>query len=410
MKYIQVTKNMNGCMNMKLEKFCKDKKLSEATCNFYTSAARMYEEVIGKSLDILIDEADEEEEAGIRWKRRKIKDNLLTFRNYLFANKSEGTAKRYFAAIKTIYTHYEIELHDLPSFNSKQIDKTFKMDYQDLLTKEEIIDAYYEANNLTKCLILLAMSSGLSKVDMLNLTVKDWIIACENYIDSDSDLLNQLLELKSKDVIIPCFMGERQKTDSKFITFCSPEASEHIIQYLIGRDAKIREAFENADEGEILPERLSCDDKLFDVSAAHVGYIFRKINNKLGLGRVGKFAKFRCHMLRKYHASTLLNSEILTWTVEEIDTLQGRSMDITHQAYFKNSKDKLFNKYYECVDELMLFKSIHGIDEEAYEKLKTENKFYKKEIVKNENKLEEQQRRIDKIIENQKELEALLGL
>lgn len=58
----------------------------------------------------------------------------------------------------------------------------------------------------------------------------------------------------------------------------------------------------------------------------------------------------------------------------------------------------------------MLFKSIHGIDEEAYEKLNAENNFYKKEIVKNEQKLEEQQKTINKIISNQRELEALLGL
>ena len=387
-------------MKMKLEQFCNDKKLSETTRNFYTSAVRMYEEVIGSSLDELLLEADREEEEGIRWKHRKIRQHLIDFRNYLFANKSEGTAKRYFAGIKTIYTHYEIELHNLPSFNSKQIDKTFKMDYEDLLTKEEIIDAYYEANNLTKCLILLAMSSGLSKVDMLNLTVQDYINACEEYIESEDDLLHQLLELKSKEVI-PCFKDTRQKTNSKFITFCSPECAEHITQYLLGRDAKIRENTNG---------KLAYGDKLFDVSSAHVGYVFRKINHKLGLGQVGKFAKFRCHMLRKYHASTLLNSEIITWTVEEIDTLQGRSMDITHQAYFKNSKEKLFKKYYECVDELMLFKSIHEVDAEAYDKLEKENRFYMNEIVKNEKKMEEQQRRIDEIIRNQKELEALLGL
>lgn len=394
---------------MKLENFIAEKKLSQATSNFYTSAVRMYEDVIGSTIDVLINEADLEEEAGVRWKHRSVRKYLIDFRNYLYANRSEGTAKRYFAAIKTVYTHYEIELHSLPSFNSKQIDKTFKMDYEDLLTKDEIIDAYYEANNLIKCLILLAMSSGLSKVDMLNLTVGDYIIACDDYINSNGSLLDKLMELKSQDVF-PCFKDARQKTSSKFITFCSPEAAEHITQYLIGRDSKIREAFENADDGEVLPEMLSCDDKLFDVSSTHVGYVFRKINSKLGLGRVGKFAKFRCHMLRKFHASTLLNSEITTWTVEEIDTLQGRSMDITHQAYFKNSKEKLFNKYYKCVDELMLFKSIHGVDEEAYEKLKTENKFYKKEIVKNESKLEEQEKRINEIIANQRELEAMLGL
>lgn len=378
----------------KLQTFCEDKQLQQSTINLYTSCAKLYEELAGISLDNLIKEADNEEEQGIRWKNRKLKERLIHFRNYLFANKSEGTAKRYLSCIKTIYTHFEIELQPLPSFNSKQIDKTFKMDYEDLLTKDELIDAYYEANNVVKCIILFAMSSGLSKVDMLNLKVSDFIQSCEPYLNGETDLIQKLNSLKGKD-IIPCFRGARQKTATKFTTFCSPEAAEHIVQYLLGRNAQ---------------SKINEDSKLFDISDAHLQYTFRKINNKLKLGNVGKFTKLRCHMLRKYQASTLLNSEIITWTVEEIDTLQGRSMDITHQAYFKNSKEKLFNKYRSCVDELMLFKEVNGVDKETVEKLERENNFYKKEIVRNENKLEEQQRTIEQIISNQKELESLLGL
>lgn len=388
----------------KIEEFFRDKKLSSSTIRFYKSAISTYQEIIGKTLDELIEEADIEEEKGIRWKNRKIKNHLIDFRNYLYENKSEGTAKRYFAAVKTVYTHFEIELHSLPSFNSKQIDKTYKMDYDDLLTKEQLVDAYYEANNLFKCLITFGISTGLSKIDMLNLTVGDWIKANEKYITTDG-LFNQLMELKKQDECIPCFKGNRKKTDSVYITFCSPEAAEHINQYLLGRDAQIRDAHA---EDNSLPAKLEYTDKLFSVTKEHVTYTFKKINNKLNLGKVGKFGKFRCHMLRKFQASTLLNSEIVTWTVEEIDTLQGRSMDITHQAYFKNSREKLYKKYVECVDELMLFKTIHTVDEDEFEKVKTENNFYKQEIVKNEQIMEAQQKKIDEIKKNQEELEAMI--
>lgn len=403
-----------------LKQFCDDKQLSPSTISFYTSAVKMYETVTGKSLEELLIEADKEEMERVPWKHRKIREHLINFRNYLFSNRSEGTAKRYFAGIKTVYSHFEIELHTLPSFNSKQIDKTYKMDYEDLLTIDEIIDAYYEANNTIKQIIVFGVSTGLSKVDMLNMTVDDFVENCLEYIESigiqvnrNMNLLDKLFlirETSKNNPIIPCFRAERQKTSSKYITFCSPEAVEHIVQGLIGRDATIREKYQEAEDKENLPDKLYESDKLFAVTPEHVGYVFRKINNKLGLGKVGKFVKFRCHMLRKFHASTLLNSEEITWTVEEIDTLQGRSMDITHQAYFKNSREKLFKKYYECVDELMLFKSIYGVDEEAFEKLKTENNFYKKEIVKNEEKLNEQQQRINEIIKIQEELEDLVRL
>ena len=375
---------------MLLEKLIEEKNHADSTARSFRACIKLYEEVCGKSLDDLIAEADTEEEAGVRWKDRKLKEHLINFRKYLYAHKSEGTAKRYFTIVKTVYTHYEIEIHKLPSFASKQIDKTYKMKHSDLLTKKELIDGYYEANNLVKCIIVFGISSGLSKVDMLNLTVGDFLDACSDYT-TQRGVLNQLLELKDKSYIIPCFEGNRRKTDSSFITFCSPEAAEHIIQYLLGENVKLQE-----EELE-----LTRDHKLFNITASYVSAVFQNINKKLNLGKAGKFVRFRCHMLRKFHASTLFNTEILTWSVEEIDTLQGRAMDMTHQAYFKNSKEKLFKKYYACVDELMLFKSIHEIDKEAYDKLAEENKFYK-------NEMEEQKKTIDAIKKAQQELEDML--
>ena len=390
----------------KLETFCNDKQLSKSTIGLYSACVQLYEKLNNSTLDNLIEEADYEEEEKIRWKRRKLKTRLLEFRKYLFENLSEGTANRYLSCIKTIYRHFEIELQDLPSFASRQIDRTYQKTFEDILTKQELKDAYYEANNVCKCIILFASSSGLSKVDMLNLTVGDFILACDDFLSS-GELISQLYELKSEKELIPCFEGERQKTGSRYTTFCSPEASEHIVQYLIGRDAQIKEAYNNADDTEELSDCLQYDDKLFDISYAHLSYVFRKINNKLDLGQVGKYTKFRCHQLRAYQASTLLNNDM---TESEVDSLQGRRKDKTHRAYFVESKSKLFNKYYACVDNLMLFKSIHAIDEEAFEKVKAENNFFKKEIVKNERKMEEQQEAIEKIMSNQKELEALLGL
>lgn len=385
---------------MLLQKFYEDKKLADSSRNLYNAAVKIYESLTGKTLDELIHEADDEEEKGIRWKRRTLKTYLITFRNYVYSNYSENTAKRYFSCIKTIYLHFEIEIHKLPSFNSNQIRKTYQMDFDDLLTKEELIDAYYEATNLFKCLILFGISTGFSKVDMLNLTVRDWIGANENYItiSNPDDIISCLLELKNKETI-PCFRGNRKKTKRKYTTFCSPEAAEHINQYLIGRDVTLREEHDT---------QLQMDDPLFDVTPEHVSYTFTKINRKLNLGKVGECGKFRCHMLRKFHASRLRNCPEVVWTIDEIDTLQGRSMDMTHEAYFKNSREKLYEKYVESVDELMLFKSIHAVDEEEYNKVKSENDFYKNEIVKNEQKMEEQKNVIAEIKKKQEELEAML--
>jgi len=394
-------------MDTNLQKFFDDRNLSKKTQSHYKASIQLYEYLNKKTLTELLEEADYQEEQGVRWKNRSIRERLIQYRKYLYSEKSEATAKLYLTDVRSVYRHFEIELQDLPVFKSKDIDATYEMEFGDLPTRDELKDAYYEANNVTKCIILFALSSGYSKVDLLNLSVGDFIKACNNYTKTHK-LIDQLHELKSQ-TVIPTFKGRRQKTGKKFITFCSPEASEHIIQYLIGRDAQIRKDYEDADDT-TLPRRLHKDDKLFDVSDSHLNYTFRRINNKLEFGKVGKFNKFRCHVLRKFQASTLKNIDFLTWTFEEIDTLQGRSKDKTHRAYFHDDSEKLWKKYYESVDELMLFKSIHAVDEEAYEKVKAENNFYKKEIVRNEQKLEEQQAKINQIIANQKELEAMLGL
>ena len=398
-------------MDTKLKKFFEDRNSSKSTQSHYIAATKLYEHLNRKTLTELLDEADFQEEERVRWKNRSVRERLINFRNYLFLNKSEGTAKLYLNDVRTVYRHYEIELQSLPVFISHQIDKTYEMDFEDLINKEELIDAYYEANNVTKCIILFGMSSGYSKIDLLNLSVGDFIKACNNYI-KEEELCKQLVELKNQSEVIPTFRGMRQKTTKKFITFCSPECTEHIVQYLLGRDAQIRKNYDAADddEREELSERLYLEDSLFDISESHLNYTFRRINNKLGLGIVGKYTKFRCHALRKYQASTLLNIENIQWTIDEIDTLQGRSKDKTHRAYFHDDAEKLWKKYYDSVDELMLFKSIHTIDNEEYEKLNAENNFYKKEIVKNEVRLKEQERTIEQIIANQRELETLLGL
>lgn len=384
---------------MDLEIFFNDKGLAKSSQRHYKASVKMYERLHLLTLPELLEEADLEEEKGIRWKNRKLKQRLVDFRNYVYSYKKEGTAKQYMTDIKAIYRHFEIEIQPLPSFNPKNIDKTYEPTFEDLPTRQELIDSYYEANNVTKCILTFAMSSGFSKVDMLNLTVGDFIKACSNYVANES-LLQQLEVLKRQSDVIPTFIGERQKTNKRYITFCSPEAVQHICQYLIGRDAELRQ------DG----KELSYDDVLFKVSGTQLAYNLRKINAKLKLGLAGNTTRLRCHMLRKFQASTLFNCEKVSWTVAEIDTLQGRSMDQTHRAYFHNDSKKLWAKYEKSVDDLMLFQSIHEIDKAAYENLEKENRFYKNEIVKNEKKLEEQERTINEIKSMQEKLEALVGL
>jgi len=377
--------------------FFEEKGLSKNSRKTYVNAVKQYTRFTKMSLENLIKEADFEEEERIRWKKRTLRKRLLDFRRYLYSSLAEGSAKLYFSRIKTIYTHFGIEIGHIPMYKSKQIDRTHEMTYRDILTREELKSAYYEANNTVKTLIVFGISSGLSKADMLDLTVADFLDACKEYItDTNASPIQQLEQLKKQEVIIPKFIGNRKKTLVRYSTYCSPEAVEHIISVLIGKHFDM---INNADDDDV---QLSLDDVVFDISESHMYYVFNKINQVLGLGKVGKFSKFRCHQLRKFQATTLLNSDAETWSIDEIDALQGRVMDATHRAYFQNNEDKLYEKYCNSVDDLMLFKKIHD-DSAKVRELEKENKEYK-------NKMEEQDKQIKEILEMQEKIEQLVGL
>jgi len=377
--------------------FFEEKGLSKNSRKTYVNAVKQYTRFTKMSLENLIKEADFEEEERIRWKKRTLRKRLLDFRRYLYSSLAEGSAKLYFSRIKTIYTHFGIEIGHIPMYKSKQIDRTHEMTYRDILTREELKSAYYEANNTVKTLIVFGISSGLSKADMLDLTVADFLDACKEYItDTNASPIQQLEQLKKQEVIIPKFIGNRKKTLVRYTTYCSPEAVEHIISELIGKHFDM---INNADDDDV---QLSLDDVVFDISESHMYYVFNKINQVLGLGKVGKFSKFRCHQLRKFQATTLLNSDAETWSIDEIDALQGRVMDATHRAYFQNNEDKLYEKYCNSVDDLMLFKKIHD-DSAKVRELEKENKEYK-------NKMEEQDKQIKEILEMQEKIEQLVGL
>ena len=384
------------------QKFLEEKDLAGSTEKGYKAMVALYTSLNQMSMTQLIEEADSEEEQGIRWKKRTLRSRLMTFRKYLYEQKSQGTARNYLRMVKTIYRYYEIELQDLPTYTSKQINKTYIKSYEDLLTKDQLIAGYHESNNLMKCFILLGSSSGLSKADIIKMTVSDFLEACKEYItDKDSSVKNQVSQVLGSDDPVPTFIGNRQKTGSKYITFASPEYVEHMCQYLLGRDAEIRKKYADADEDDRfeLSSQLMPEDKLFDISDEQIMNIFRKINNKLSFGTVGTFVKFRSHQLRAFHASTLLNLKENAFTESEVDALQGRSKDQTHRAYFIESTSKLREKYIQGLDSLMLFKSIHTVSSEKYEQVKSENAEYK-------DKFEEQEAKIEQIMKLQEELEA----
>ena len=241
----------------------------------------------------------------------------------------------------------------------------------DLPTKEIIKKALRIADNRMKAIILFMSSSGCAKRETLNLTIQDFINATSNYHNSNN--IYEVIELlKDREDIIPMFRLKRQKTNKYYYTFCSPEAVNALISYML-----------------TLEDELKPDSKLFPIHEDYVTILFIEINNILKLGKKGTYNRFRSHMLRKFHASQLYNSGL---ALEEIDALQGRVKDATHSSYFLEDPEKLRQKYIEHLDCLTINLDVNSLDIKSSEYVQLET-----ELQEKNNALEDMNTRLSKV-------------
>ena len=299
----------------------------------------MYSDFHNLSIEKLIKEARLEEDERVPLKDRKIKKRLLDFRSYLFnSDLSPNSTKTYFSKVKTFYMHFEVELPYLPQ---AKYDKIYETNYLDLPTKEHIHEALLISPIDLKAVILFMSSSGTAKAETLSLTIEHFINATRDYHNGGS--IDYILDtLNNKKNVVPTFYLKRIKTDKYYYTFCSPEASSHIVKYLKTR------------------ENLKLEDPLFDFTSSLLLVRFQEINDKMGWGFKGNYRFFRSHTLRKFHASNIGLS------AEYIDSLQGRSKNEVHETYIKTNPEKLKEVYKSAMKNVMIYETTEKIKKQEF--------------------------------------------
>ena len=321
------------------QKFCRDRNIKSSTRKGYDSSLKMYSDFHNLSIEKLIQEARLEEDERVPLKDRKIKKRLLDFRSYLFnSDLSPNSTKTYFSKVKTFYMHFEVELPYLPQ---AKYDKIYETNYLDLPTKEHIHEALLISPIDLKAVILFMSSSGTAKAETLSLTIEHFINATRDYHNGGS--IEYILDtLDNKKNVVPTFYLKRIKTDKYYYTFCSPEASSHIVKYLKTR------------------ENLKLEDPLFDFTSSLLLVRFQEINDKMGWGFKGNYRFFRSHTLRKFHASNIGLS------AEYIDSLQGRSKNEVHETYIKTNPEKLKEVYKSAMKNVMIYEITEKIKKQEF--------------------------------------------
>lgn len=309
---------------------CNERNVKKKTRETYFQTVKHYTKFLNKSLTDLLEKYLSEEEE-LPWKKRTLKKHLISYRNYLYNTYMGNSAKMYFSRLLTLLRHCEIELSYLPYLNKTNVKDLPPITHKDLLTKEELEKCYGAANPMMKAIILFQTSSGCARRETLNLTIRDYLEA--NTVNIINKPVKSLL-LKVNPENIPGFKLLRQKTNKYYFTYCSPQANQEILDYLINRE-----------------DKLTLDSPVFNCNLYYWNLYYNEINDKLELGKARGYNRFRSHMLRKYHASTLYNNGL---SMDDVDSLQGRSKDSTHRSYFMDDPELLKRKYVEHMDSLIL--------------------------------------------------------
>ena len=298
---------------------------------------------------------------GIRWKHRTLKKRLIEFRSYLYDKHAVTTAKGRFSKLLAFYRHFEIEIHPLPKYNLRNTKPERPIDFKELLNKEILRDAIDIAPPVMKPIILFMASSGCARAETRNITIQDYIDATKEY-HNGGNIYEVIRQLNQYENVVPSFKILRVKTNKYYTTFCSPEAVRSINNYLLSRT-----------------EQLTPEHKLFKIGKTYFSHSFIKINNQLGLGKVGNYNRFRSHGLRKFHASSLMNDGM---SRELVNDLQGRTKPITDDSYFFTDENSLKEEYIKHLTALSIMKDVEklSIKSPEYLQIENENKQLKTEL------------------------------
>jgi integrase len=362
-----------------LNEFIDNRNLVNSTKIRYMVILKNYCDYTKLKPEELIDEAEMEEESGIRLRKRKIKSYLIGFKKYLQdKDHSELTVKNSLSIIRSFYHEFEIELPYTRSKRrySKQESK------EDLPDKDDIIHALKFVSLKYSAIILLMMSSGMGKAEVLNLKFTDFLKSIETYINGSTNIeeITSILERKANndELIISTWNISRVKTRMPYTTFSTYESIEAILLYL-----KSSPAF----EGEYLFRSQRTNKEL---PAKTFGNQFNIINYRAGFGKVDRQIFFRSHNLRKYFTNVLHKNKV---TKERIDWMLGHQIDNTSSSYFKSDISDLREEYVRCIPDLSIKDTeIHTMKSPEFIKVETELNETQKRLKRLERFMEEKER------------------
>ena len=312
-----------------LERFFSERNSSYSTKTTYWRSVNYFEKVNEIEITEALEIAETEEENNIRWKNTHLRDWLIAYREWCYNNYKKATAQLYLTAITTLFRHYDITVEKLPYYNTNRAEQSIPINPDELVDRDVLRLCIDTNNPLLKAIVLFMSSSGIARIDVLNLTIGDYLEATKEYHSHMDSVKYAIQDMEDLDVV-PEWHLTRQKTGVQYFTFSSPESTRAINMYLLTRN-----------------ETLSKSKPLFDIHPRYFNQLFKDTNDNLGLGLNGQYSRFAPHMLRRYHATQLIEAGI---SESKVDLLQGRKpQSIAYTSYIKIKPSKMKTEYIEAL-------------------------------------------------------------
>jgi integrase len=344
-----------------------------------------YTEFTTQTPEELIDEAKKELKKGLLDSERTLYLQLPKFEKYLRSkvnSKSERTISTYMGCIKSFYLYNGINIPKSPK-KKKRISGI--SENSKIPTMEDIRQALPHCSVRDKAVILCGISSGMGASEISNLKLQTFYDGLD------------------KKTMITTLRVRRQKTDTDYITFLSPEATDAVLEYLRWRDrptkytaeVEINRMKKRATTPEsylFIMEKIddsyleTGDEEIRKYKPTAMNYKYMDISNNSGLDAQGKgiYNIIRSHNMRKIFNSTLKMNGCNNLIVEY---MMGHVIDATQSAYFFDTNhmtqdmiDKMKEQYAKYVPYLIVQKELALVDnpefkrtEEEIAKLKAEN-------------------------------------
>jgi len=336
-----------------LDTFFSSNSYSENTCRLYTLILDNYRNYHKMNLEDLIEEAETEEEKGIKRRKRKINSRVLKWKKYLETDCefSYNSIKSY---VNTVINFYDFNDIAPPKIKTKKGEIGLEQNKGRLMKREEIRKMADAGDARARAVIYTLALTGISQAELRRITIDQIMRGASDLVGRSirniEDLLDTENELKNE--ILSVYIT-RDKVHHTFFMFLPAEALRPIFAY-------IRERLYSENEN-VRPTPGSVvfvKDNGDPITDHALRDVIVSAGESAGFKRVkeGAYAWWRGHALRKYFISTVKNK---TGNSELAEWLAGHKPRDTDETYWYKDVEDIKEQYivaleYLSIDEIRI--------------------------------------------------------